>query len=339
MMDRNYYIGLCIILLAPIMLSIVAFNLDTTPRNTTELVDNVRPGIVLISKQIDTTTGGTGTGFFIKDNLIVTNHHVVDANEKLFVYSSNSYRSYEAEIVNLDLISDIATIRLKDWELFKKNEMPTNLTLGNSNKMRQGDKVIVIGHPWGLSWTVSEGILSAKNRRPNANPKFMDQVDANIFQGNSGGPIFNEDGQVICVSASMLVREGGSYGFCIPSDLVSKVLHDFDTVKEVRWRVINVTVGLTEDGSSVILKNVEPGGAAGMAGLKENDKVLEIYTPNNHPKGVKVRSADEIITEMAVMNGNDETIKLLIDRNGEKIMFSVKSNYKLSKEYTPDKVE
>lgn len=337
MSQRTYWTGLIAILLTPIILSIVAFNLDTTPKNTTELVEMVKPGTVLVANQIDATTGGTGTGFILADNQIITNHHVVDGNGQIFIYSSNSGHKYEAEVVYKDPIADLAVVRLRDWELFKKKEMPNNLVLGDSDAMRQGDKVVVVGHPWGLTWTVSEGILSAKHRRAGQNPKFMDQVDANLFQGNSGGPIFNTNGEVICVSTMMLAMEGGSYGFCVPSNLVKKVVHDFNVLGEVRWRALNISAGLTDDGSSVIVSSLEPDGAASKAGIKEGDKLLEIITEKNHPKGVKISNPNDLITELATLNGDDEKVKLVIERNGEKMMIDVVTNFRLSSEYTPDK--
>lgn len=315
------------------------FLVGCTEMSTKEIVDSVITGTVLVEDDATSGEDGIGTGFIVGENTIVTNLHVVSEPGKFYVYSSNSSRKYEADIVHKDEIADLVVLKLKDWESFKKNENPVFVIFGNSDNTEQGEKVVVIGHPWGLAWTVSEGIMSGKSHRMGSNPKFLDQVDANLFHGNSGGPIFNEYGEVICVSNMMLVQEGGSYGFCIPSNLVKKVLYDFEKFGEVRWRVINVAVGLTEDGSSVILQDVEPDGAAGRAGLKAGDKVLEIYTPNNHPKGIVPKDPNDLITEMAQLRGDDELVKLLIDRNGEKIMFDVKSNYKLSKEYTPDKAK
>ena len=312
---------------------VAMFLMGCTELTTKDVVDQVMPGVVLIADEADNGQSGMGTGFIVKDNFIVTNHHVISEPGKISVYSPNSNTKYEAEIVYQDVISDLAVVRVKDWEKFKANETPNTVTLGNSDNTEQGEKVIVIGHPWGLTWTVSEGIVSSKNRRLGETPKFLDQVDARLFQGNSGGPIFNEDGEVVCVSNMMVTKEGGSYGFCIPSNLVKKVLYDFEKFGEVRWRAINVAVGLTPDGSSVVLSNVEPDGAAGKAGLKAGDKILEVYTPNNHPKGIKPKDANDLITEMAQLRGDDEIVKLLVERNGEKILFEVKSNYRLSKEY------
>jgi len=203
--------------------------------------------------------------------------------------------------------------------------------------MKQGDKVIVVGHPWGLTWTVSEGILSGKHRRAGQNPKFMDQVDANLFQGNSGGPIFNANGEVICVSTMMLAMDGGSYGFCVPSNLVKKIIHDFNVFGEVRWRALNISASLTDDGSSVIVSSLEPDGAASKAGIKEGDRILEIITEKNHPKGIIISNPNDLITELATLNGDDEKVKLVIERNGEKMMIDVVTNFRLSSEYTPDK--
>jgi serine protease Do len=305
--------------------------------STTKLVDKVKPGTVLVVNQIDATTGGTGTGFILENNQIITNHHVVAGNGKIFIYSSNSQRKYDAEVVYHDAVADIAVVRLRDWELFEQNEMPVNLSFGNSDIMKQGDKVVVIGHPWGLTWTVSEGILSAKHRRVGMNPKFMNQVDANLFQGNSGGPIFNEKGQVVCVSTMMLAMEGGSYGFCVPSELVKKVIYDLNAFKEVRWRVLNITAKQSDDGNHVMIGSLDANGAAAKAGLKIDDKLLSIFTLNNHPNGIRITDMNTLITELALLKGDDEIIRLLIERNGEKLMIDVKTNHKLSSEYTPDK--
>lgn len=300
---------------------------------TTELVNEYKDGVVLITNEVSDTQGGIGTGFIV-DGKIVTNLHVVDGNGKLTVYSDDSQRKYEATVTHKDPVADIAVLTLKDWDSFVKNETPVNVELGNSDNTVTGDKVVVIGHPWGLMWSVSEGIVSSKFRRIGPNPKFLDQVDAKLYQGNSGGPIFNEKGQVICVSNMMLSKEGGSYGFCIPSNLVKKVLYDFDKFGEVRWRVLNIAASLTDDGSAVVIKTIDANGAAAAAGLKEGDKLLEIFTPNNHPNGVKIADPNDLITEMALLKGDDDMVKVLIERNDEKLMVDVKTNHKLSSEYS-----
>lgn len=308
--------------------------------STREVVNKVEDGTVLIINQIDTTTGGSGTGFIIDENTIVTNDHVITGkNNKLSVIGRDLPKKYDAEVVYTDPIADIAIIKLKDWKTFEHDQKPHILTFGNSNDTHEGDKVIVIGHPWGLTWTVSEGIVSAKDRRKGPNPKYVDQVDAKIYQGNSGGPVFNDKGEVVCVSELMLEGSGGSYGFCIPSNLVKKIVGDFQKFGEVRWRVINVSIGLTDDGSNVIINALEPSGAAGKAGLKEGDKITSIRTSHTGPEGRNVVRPDDLITEMATLHGDDEDVRLTVNRDGEILTFDIKSNYRLSKEYEPEKTK
>ena len=307
-----------------------------SPMTAKEVFNESVNGVVLIQNRIDASNGGTGTGFILEDNQIITNHHVIDGTGKLFVFSNKSGKEYAAQVVYADPISDIAIIRLQDWEMFEANEKPDNLSLGDSNLLLPGEKVIVIGHPWGLTWTVSEGILSGMHRRAGANPKFMNQIDANLFQGNSGGPIFNENGKIICVSNMMLAMEGGSYGFCVPSNLVKKVIHDFNVVGEVRWRVLNVSAGLTDDGQSVIIQELESDGAAAKSGIEKGDIILGIVADSNSASIKRVSTPNDLITTLALMNGNDEEITLLIDRKGEKKMITVKTNYRKSADYTPD---
>jgi serine protease Do len=306
-------------------------------KSTEQVVRTVKKGTVFIENKLDTTNGGIGTGFIIGENLIVTNDHVIEGNGKLTVVSANDQTRYEAEVISTDAIVDIAILKLKKWDEFKKHEGAVILPIGDSREMEEGSKVVIIGHPWGLTWTVSEGIMSSKNRRVGSNPKYVDQVDAKIFQGNSGGPVFNEQGEVICVSELMFEGKGGSYGFCIPSVLLKKVLGDFQLFGEVRWRAMNVSIGLTDDGNYAIVNSIDENGAADKAGIKVGDKILEIYTPNNHPTGLKITDVNSLVSEMATISGADEKIKVLIERNGEKQMIDVITNYKLSKEYEPDK--
>lgn len=306
--------------------SFLAMLLAGCSMTTKQIVDDVKDGVVLITNELADNKGGMGTGFIIGENQIVTNLHVVEGGGVLHVYDNGSQRKYKAVILHEDKVADIVVLQLFDWDSFVKNEHPEVLSMGNSDRAEVGEKVVVIGHPWGLHWSVSEGIVSAKGRRIDQNPKFLDQVDAKLYQGNSGGPIFDEAGNVICVSNMMVAKEGGSYGFCIPSNLVKKVLYDFNMFGEVRWKVINVSAAMTEDGANVIIKELDPAGAASKAGLQVNDKVLML-------NDIEVRNPDDLISGMAVLKGDTENVKLLIDRNGEKLMIDVKTNHKLSKEY------
>jgi serine protease Do len=316
-----------------ILTAVFAMLLAGCQMTTTQIVDKNRDGVVLIANELEDDKGGIGTGFIIQDNMIVTNHHVIEGNGKISVFADGSERKYDAKVLYSDEIADLAIVVLEDWKKFKEIETPEILSFGDSNTSKPGDKVIVIGHPWGLAWSISEGIMSAKNIRMGQNPKFMDQIDAKVYQGNSGGPTFNDKGEVICVNDMMLAKEGGSYGFCLPSNFVKKVLYDLDKFGEVRWRMLNINVGSNEDGSAVVIKNIDPDGAAAKAGLKEDDKLLEILTPTNNFAGVKISSANDLITELALINGDNELVSIIIERDGNKQIVDVVTNYKTSKEF------
>jgi serine protease Do len=301
---------------------------------TRDIVDRVDTGVVSIIGIVKNETGtvvngGQGTGFFVGENYIITNHHVVNFATELFVQGSITKKRYDVRIVSADPVADIAILELKDWELFQANEQPVVLTLGDSDKTLVGDKVVVIGHPWGLEWSVSEGIVSAKNRRPHALPKYLDQVDAKLFNGNSGGPIFNEEGEVICVSEIMIPGEGGSYGMCVPSNLVKKVIYDLTTYEQVRWRAINAGIGLTDDGSYVKIASLEKDGAGAKAGLQVGDLIVKLHTPD-HPEGIRIHNPDTLLSEMAVIKGDNTTVKMMVKRGSEEMMVDIETTHRTS---------
>lgn len=317
-----------------ILVTLIAlFLIGCTKMPTRNIVENNKNGVVLITNKLDASNGGIGTGFIIEDNVIVTNEHVISGNGALQVQLPSSSKRYDATLVYEDKIADIAVIRVNDWDKFNTEQSPVKLKLGDSEELLAGDKVVVIGHPWGLLWSVSEGIISAKDRKIDTRPKYLDQIDAKLFQGNSGGPVFNEDGEIICVSNMMLSNEGGSYGFCIPSVLVKKVLNDFNTFKEVRWRSLNAQIGPDDTGDGVYIKALESGGAAESSGLKVDDKILKIFTSLNKD-GLKVNSSDQLTIELATLDGSEEMIKLLVDRAGQEVLVDVKTNYRTAKDFT-----
>jgi serine protease Do len=302
--------------------------------STRDIVSKSETGVVsiigIVKNDAGTVVnGGQGTGFFVGENYIITNHHVVNFATEIFIQGAITKKRYDVRIVGTDPVSDIAILELKDWEMFEVNEQPAILTLGNSDLSLVGDKVVVIGHPWGLEWSVSEGIVSAKNRRPHALPKFLDQIDAKLFNGNSGGPIFNDEGDVVCVAELMIPGEGGSYGMCVPSNLVKKVVHDITTHNQVRWRSVNAGISLTEDGSYVKIASLEKDGAGAKAGLQVGDLIVELYTPD-HPDGIKIHNPDTLLTEMAVLKSHETKVQMLIKRGSEEMMINIETTYRTS---------
>ncbi len=317
----------------------IAFLLIGCKPEQRDIVDYATDAVVLIGNiQPGTGASGKGTGFITGKNWIITNHHVIDGADKegaeLFVMTNDSSIRYPARIFAADPVADIAIIQLKDWELFERNEEPTILSFGNSDEINLGDRVIAIGHPWDLDWSVSEGIVSGKNRRPTPLPKYLYQIDANLFQGNSGGPVLNEYGEVVCVSEIMQPGPGGSYGLCVPSNLANKAIDDLTKFKEVRWRSINAGIGLTDDGAHVKISALEPNGAGEKAGLQVDDIILELYTPVNPPSGTVIKTPDQLLSEMADIPGDQEKVKMLIQRKNEKIMIDIETSFRTKERFT-----
>ena len=167
--------------------------------------------------------GGTGSGFFISsDGYVVTNHHVVDGADTVIVRLSDR-REFDATVIGSDERSDLALLKV-DGDNFP------SLQLGSSQDLRVGEWVLAIGSPFGLDYSVTAGIVSAKGRslptdRGENYVPFL-QTDVAINPGNSGGPLFNLDGEVVGVNSQIFTRSGGSIGlsFSIPSLVVENVI-------------------------------------------------------------------------------------------------------------------
>ena len=159
-------------------------------------------------------TSALGSGFIIdKDGIVVTNNHVIQGAEDIFV-TVNDNKEYAAEIIGTDPLSDIAVLKIKSDQKFSP------VKFGDSDSARVGDWVIAIGNPFGLGGTVTSGIISARNRNIGMT-RYEDfiQTDASINQGNSGGPLFNMDGDVIGINTAILGQSGSiGIGFSIPSN-------------------------------------------------------------------------------------------------------------------------
>lgn len=262
---------------------------------------------------------GIGTGFFVDENKIVTNNHVVEGGKDLSIKTEHG-KIYKVEIINTDSFADIATIKIVEWEDFKKNNKYSLLSFAQDAD--QMDTVFSIGHPWGLDWSISKGIISSDERLMSA-PRFFIQTDAHVFQGNSGGPLLNERGEVVGVNSNMLANQGGSYGMAIPSSLVKKIIHDMEKYKEVRWALIGIM--LDEN----LVKQTDPDQAGAKAGVKNGDIITAIETVNGK---FAVNSSFDLISRMAVVD-YDNPVTLFIKRGNDDISVVVAPGFKPSSEF------
>ena len=167
-----------------------------------------------------------GSGFIIDEKgIVVTNNHVIQ-DAKDIIIRVNGDKEFKAKVLGSDPLSDIAVLQLKTDEKF----IPVKF--GNSDKARIGDWVIAIGNPFGLGGTVTSGIISARNRSIGLS-RYEDyiQTDASINQGNSGGPLFDMNGDVIGINTAILGRNGSiGIGFSIPVSYTHLTLPTSDLV-------------------------------------------------------------------------------------------------------------
>ncbi len=252
-----------------------------------------------------------GSGFIIDPSgYIVTNHHVIaDADEVEVVLSDGT--SLEATIVGSDKDTDLALLKVE-----ASGDLPAT-TWGDSDQTRIGDWVVAIGNPFGLGGTVTAGIVSARQRDINAGryDNFI-QTDAAINKGNSGGPMFNLDGQVIGVNTAIFSPSGGSVGigFATPSSMAKNIIAQLRATGEVRrgWlgvRIQNVTDELAEGlrldrARGALVAAVTEGGPAEAAGIEQGDVILEF----NGREVPEMRRLPAMVAETAVGSTVDVTV-------------------------------
>jgi serine protease Do len=226
---------------------------------------------------------GIGTGFFIRaDGLVVTNWHVVEGATDVAVQVGEDERTYRGTLVGKDDATDLALVRIEGGGPFPV------LQLGDSEGLEVGEWVVAIGNPFGLSRSVTTGIISFKGRRdvnPAGKPGYYDfiQTDAAINPGNSGGPLLDARGAVIGINAAVNPA-GQGIGFAIPINMLKEILPQLE-----RGRVVRSWMGLTvqdqlgpelaesfavPNGKGVLVTDIVEGGPAERAGIRTSDVVV-----------------------------------------------------------------
>ena len=222
-----------------------------------------------------------GSGFIIDEKgIVITNNHVIQDADDIIVRVDGD-KDYKAKVIGADPLSDIAVLQLKTKEKF------TPVKFGNSDKARIGDWVIAIGNPFGLGGTVTSGIISARNRSIGLT-RYEDyiQTDASINSGNSGGPLFDMNGDVIGINTAILGRSGSiGIGFSIPSNNAKLVIDQLIKFGETKrgWlgvRIQDVTkeiadVEKLDEPRGALVASVAKNSPSDKAGVKAGDIILE----------------------------------------------------------------
>jgi serine protease Do len=258
---------------------------------------------------------GLGSGFIIsKDGQIVTNQHVVEGAEEVTVKLADG-RSFAATVVGSDPMTDIAVLKIE-----ADVDLPF-VAFGTSDTLRVGDEVVAVGNPFGLGGTVTSGIISALSRDIHAGP-FDDfiQTDAAINRGNSGGPLFNNNGDVIGVNTAIISPGGGSVGigFAVPSDLVQTVVADLadDGLIARGWLGVQIRP-MTEEVATVlgydapkgaVIEAVSENSPAASGGLAKGDIILSF-------NGAEINELRDLTRAVATTTP-DATAKIIVLRKG-----------------------
>jgi serine protease Do len=259
-----------------------------------------------------------GSGFIIDpEGYVVTNNHVIAGADTVEVILYDD-TTYTAEVIGSDPETDLALLRVET-----DDRLPST-TWGDSDSVRVGDWVLAVGNPFGLGGSVTAGIVSARGRDINAGPydDFI-QTDAAINRGNSGGPMFNLDGEVIGVNTAIFSPSGGSIGigFSVPSIMAQNVIDSLRRFGEVRrgWlgvRIQTVTDELATDlslpppGTGAFVANVIEGGPAEAAGIEQGD-VIVTFDGKSVPD---TRGLVRMVAETSV--GRD--VEVVVWREGER---------------------
>ena len=268
-------------------------------------------------------SGSLGSGFVVsKDGYVVTNNHVIDGADEIYVKFSNG-REYRTKLVGTSPEVDIAVLKIDSNETFKP------LEFANSDQVQIGQWSIAFGNPLGLNDSMTVGIVSAAGRSSLGIEEIENfiQTDAAINQGNSGGPLIDITGKVIGVNTAIYSQSGGSVGigFAIPANLVTTVKDSIIATGKFEKPYIGIYLGNLDadkvkalnlkSSNGVFIAGTVPNGPAAAAGITKNDIITAV-------DGKEVNSAGAFVGEIAAKKVG-QSVKLTISRNGKTTEVSV----------------
>lgn len=310
---------LLVLILCTSLLSLQLFHLfGSDSAATNRVYRNNLPSVVLITAEASadgtTFSGGTGTGVILsRDGRIATNAHVVNGASRITV-TLHSQKVLTAEVLGIDENTDLAVLKIDARGL-----QPAKLaSSARIQRLRIGDAAIVIGNPLGteLTDTLTTGVISAVDRAVEVGASIvgMLQTDAAVSPGNSGGPLFDAQGQVIGIITSKVVEDGAEgIGFAIPADFATRILDELTEYGYVRSRpMLGVVVQTSPDNPGIFVKEINEGNNAWLAGLRTGDRILQF-------DGYDVQTANQV-NFLKEQHKIGDTVTMKILRDGKELL-------------------
>lgn len=275
-------------------------------------------------KKEERRSSGVGSGVIVsKDGYILTNYHVVGGADEILI-EMHDEREFEAEIVGVDSLSDVAVIKIKE----KVDNLPIAY-LGNSDILRPGDWVLAAGNPFNLSSTVTTGIVSAIGRHTGGIAMYQNfiQTDAAINPGNSGGALVNIEGELIGINTMIYTRSGGymGIGFAIPINMAKRIMEQLIYKGRVSRGWLGVQIGDIDKNmkdalglknkKGVLINDVFDGQPAKKAGVRAGDVVLSI-------DGIVTGDANSLKNTVASIEPGKK-VPVILFRDGKKITLHI----------------
>jgi serine protease Do len=275
----------------------------------------------------DRMVSSLGSGFIVdgKEGIIVTNNHVIDGAEEIQINLHDGSK-LKAELLGKDTKTDIALLKVTPRAPLKE------VKFGSSAAIRVGDWVMAIGNPFGLGGSVTVGVISAKARNINSGP-YDDylQTDASINKGNSGGPLFNMDGEVVGVNTAIISPTGGSIGigFAVPADTVAPVVQQLRQYHEVRrgWLGVKIQSVSEEiagalsipENTGALVAAITPDGPAAKGGVKAGDVIVrfdneDVTSMRSLPRLVARAPIDKTVPVDVLRKGERKTLQVTVGR-------------------------
>jgi serine protease Do len=278
-------------------------------------------------QQRDQWRTGQASGFIItEDGYVLTNHHVIDGADEISVIMNDGRKFEKVELIGSDGKADVALLKIPDVE-----DLPA-LELGASDNLEIGEWVVAIGNPFGLTETLTVGVVSALGRKVNSvgedvYQNFI-QTDAAINPGNSGGPLLNLDGQVIGINSAIITGDGGymGIGLAVPIDMAKAIKDQLVATGKVQRGYLGILMQEIEpemvdffkldSNKGALITDVVEDSPAEEAGLEKDDVIVKI--------GDKPIEDGQDVRNIIGFTAPDTTVKMTIVRNGKEKMLKVK---------------